>query len=187
MSGVLEFRALGPLAVLRDGAPVELGKGNERTLIALLVLHADRPLSNDTIIDALWGEQPPPTAPEMVRNYVARVRKRLGEDAIATMPSGYRLVADPERGRLTAIRAPGQGGRSGAGIGQSGCGVAVAGGGACALVRTTAARAGLAGCGTRRDRAAGGAEAAGDRGPHGRGVDARAIGHARSRARAARA
>ncbi len=96
MSGVLEFRALGPLAVLRDGAPVELGKGNERTLIALLVLHADRPLSNDTIIDALWGEQPPPTAPEMVRNYVARVRKRLGEDAIATMPSGYRLVADPD-------------------------------------------------------------------------------------------
>lgn len=92
----VEFRALGPLSVLVGGSPVELGKGNERALLALLVLHAGQPLSGDSIIDALWGERPPPTAREMVRNYVARVRKRLGEDAIETLPVGYRLNAAPE-------------------------------------------------------------------------------------------
>ncbi len=32
----------------------------------------------------------------MVRIYVARVRKRLGEEAIATGPSGYTLSVEPE-------------------------------------------------------------------------------------------
>jgi DNA-binding SARP family transcriptional activator/streptogramin lyase len=94
--GALEVRALGPLAVFVAGQPIELGKGNERALIALLVLHPGRPVSSDAIIDALWGERPPPTAREMVRNYVARARKRLGEEAIETDPTGYRLVVDVE-------------------------------------------------------------------------------------------
>jgi DNA-binding SARP family transcriptional activator/DNA-binding beta-propeller fold protein YncE len=88
---ILEFRALGPLAVLADGEAIDLGRGNERMLLALLVLHAGRPLSSDAIIDAIWGERPPPTAREMVRNYVARARRRLGDEAIATLPAGYTL------------------------------------------------------------------------------------------------
>jgi DNA-binding SARP family transcriptional activator/streptogramin lyase len=96
MSGVLEFRALGPLVVLVDGAPAELGKGTERALVALLVLEAGETLSTDSIIDALWGEQPPSTAREMVRNCVARTRRRLGEQAILTSSTGYRLNAAPE-------------------------------------------------------------------------------------------
>ena len=92
----IRFHALGPLAVFVDEEEVELGRGNERTLLALLVLNAGRPLSSDAIIDALWGERPPPTAPEMVRNYIVRARKRIGDDAIETLPSGYRLRPDPD-------------------------------------------------------------------------------------------
>jgi DNA-binding SARP family transcriptional activator len=64
--------------------------------LALLVLNVGRPLSSDSIVDALWGEQPPPTAPEMVRNCIARARKRMGEDAIETHPGGYQLRVDPD-------------------------------------------------------------------------------------------
>jgi DNA-binding SARP family transcriptional activator/streptogramin lyase len=110
---MLEVRALGPLAVLRDGQALELGKGNERALLALLALHTREPLSSDAIVDELWGERPPPTAPEMVRNYVARARKRLGEDAIATLPTGYQLVVDPSAvDLLTFERLARDGGRA---------------------------------------------------------------------------
>jgi DNA-binding SARP family transcriptional activator/streptogramin lyase len=91
---MLEFRALGPIEVVRDGQPVELGKGIERALLAILVLNAGRSVATDEIVDALWGERLPATAREMVRNYVGRLRRRLGPDVVATTPSGYRLVAD---------------------------------------------------------------------------------------------
>ena len=90
---MLEYRLLGPLEVLRDGHPVTLGKGAERALIALLVLHAGRPLSADAVIGALWGERAPATAREMVRNYVGSARRHLGSDTIETTQHGYVLAA----------------------------------------------------------------------------------------------
>jgi DNA-binding SARP family transcriptional activator/streptogramin lyase len=93
---MLEYRVLGPLEVLRDGRPVALGKGAERALLALLVLHPSRPLSTDELVEALWGERPPPTAREMVRNYVGSARRRLGGDAIETTQHGYLLTAAGE-------------------------------------------------------------------------------------------
>ena len=78
-----------------DGRQVELSGRNERALIAYLALNANRPVSTDAIIDALWGEAPPPTAREMVRTYVARSRKRLG-DALRRGSGGYVLEVPPE-------------------------------------------------------------------------------------------
>ena len=89
---MLEFRALGPIEVVRDGQPVDVGKGIERALLAVLVLADGRSVAADEIIEALWGGAPPATAREMVRNYVGRLRSRLGPEVVATTPSGYRLV-----------------------------------------------------------------------------------------------
>ena len=75
---------------------MELGKGIERALLAILVLDAGRSVATDEIVEALWGERPPPTAREMVRNYVGRLRRRLGSDVVATTPSGYRLVTEAD-------------------------------------------------------------------------------------------
>ena len=108
---MLEYRVLGPLEVLRDGEPLTLGKGAERALLALLVLRAGRPLSTDELIEALWGEQPPPTAREMVRNYVGIARRRLGGDAIATTAHGYVLTSadDVDVARFERLLAEGRG------------------------------------------------------------------------------
>lgn len=95
MGGSIEIRVLGPIEVLVDGRQVELGGRNERALIAYLALHANRPVTAEAIIDALWGELPPPTAPEMVRTYIARVRKRLGE-SLQRRSGGYVLDVPPE-------------------------------------------------------------------------------------------
>jgi DNA-binding SARP family transcriptional activator len=52
-------------------------------------------VSTDRLVDALWGEQPPPTAPTSLRNAVSQLRKILGSDALETRDRGYTLrVAD---------------------------------------------------------------------------------------------
>jgi DNA-binding SARP family transcriptional activator/streptogramin lyase len=86
---------LGPIEVLLDDRPLPFGAGTERALVALLALNANRPVSTDSIVDALWGDLPPSSAREMVRTYVARVRKRVGP-AVQRQPGGYLLQVAPE-------------------------------------------------------------------------------------------
>lgn len=92
---------LGPIEVLIDGQLVVLGAGTERALVACLAWHANQPVSTDAIVEALWGEHPPLSAREMVRTYVARARRRLG-DALQRRPAGYLLEVAPDA--IDAVR-----------------------------------------------------------------------------------
>jgi DNA-binding SARP family transcriptional activator len=94
VSEPLEFRILGPFEVGRDGEPVELPGGKPRALLAVLLLHAGEVVSVDTLVDELWGEQPPPTAPKNVQGYVTRLRRVLGNGTLVTRAPGYALELD---------------------------------------------------------------------------------------------
>ena len=87
--------ALGPVVVVSDdGTPVALGEGRVRPLLALLVLHRDRVVRVDEVLDVLWSGAPPATATQVVHNLVAAVRKAAGEALVRTEPgAGYRLGA----------------------------------------------------------------------------------------------
>ena len=91
----LQFRLLGPLEVRSEGAPVQLGGPKQRALLALLLVDAGRAVSTDRLIDALWGEDPPRTAPTSLQNFVSQLRKQLGPDLLVTKPPGYLLRIDP--------------------------------------------------------------------------------------------
>jgi DNA-binding SARP family transcriptional activator len=52
-------------------------------------------VSTDTLVDDLWGAQPPPAAANTVQYYVSQLRKRLGADRILTRPPGYLIRVDP--------------------------------------------------------------------------------------------
>ena len=95
--GGVEFRLLGPLEVRSDGAPVELGGPKQRALLALLLFDAGRAVSTDRLIDALWGEHPPRTAPTSLQNFVSQLRKLLGPDLLVTKPPGYLLRIAPRQ------------------------------------------------------------------------------------------
>ena len=73
---------------------MNLGPPKQRALLAWLLLHANRVVSRDRLIDALWGERPPETAVSALQGYVAGLRKVLGAERIETRTSGYRLLAD---------------------------------------------------------------------------------------------
>ncbi len=57
-----QFSLLGPLSISSDGVPLALGGQKRRALLAVLLLEANRVVSSDRLIDALWGEDPPETA-----------------------------------------------------------------------------------------------------------------------------
>ena len=75
---------MGPLEVLADGRPLELGGHKQRAMLAVLVLEANRVVSSDHLIDALWEDQPTPTAAKALQVYVSQLRKALGHDRVVT-------------------------------------------------------------------------------------------------------
>jgi YVTN family beta-propeller protein len=87
----MEFRILGPLEVLDGERPVQLGGPRQRSLLAILALHANEIVSRDRLIDELWHESPPETAQTAVHVHVSQLRKALGADRIETRAPGYVL------------------------------------------------------------------------------------------------
>jgi len=93
---VVEFRLLGPLEALVDGAPLPLGPPQQRALLALLLLSPNEVVSRDRIVDELWGERPPATATKLVQVYVSALRKVLAPDVLVTRAPGYLLQVEPD-------------------------------------------------------------------------------------------
>ncbi|MGI9645616.1 MAG: AfsR/SARP family transcriptional regulator, partial [Ilumatobacteraceae bacterium] len=93
---MLEYGVLGPLAVTRDGEPVDLTRPLERRLLAVLLVNRSRTPLDDQIVDVLWPEGLPGHPGQALRTSVSRLRKMLGApDPIVREAGGYRLVAEP--------------------------------------------------------------------------------------------
>jgi DNA-binding SARP family transcriptional activator len=90
----MDFRLLGPLEVSEHDRPLALGGVKQRSLLALLLLHAGELVTTDRLIDQLWGAAPPVTAAKTVQVYVSRLRKVLGPGRLATRGRGYVLWVD---------------------------------------------------------------------------------------------
>ncbi|HET8742545.1 MAG TPA: BTAD domain-containing putative transcriptional regulator [Gaiella sp.] len=97
----MEFRILGPLDVVEDRRSLDLGGPKQRALLAALLLRANEVVSQDRLIDDLWGEAPPATAGKTLQAYVSRLRKALAD------PDGERPTVRLEtRGRGYVLRIP---------------------------------------------------------------------------------
>jgi len=93
----VEIRLLGPVEALLDGTPVPLGGAKQRAALAVLALHAGRVVPAERLVDALWGDDPPPTAATALQGHISRLRRLLGADAIATARPGYVLRVPANR------------------------------------------------------------------------------------------
>jgi DNA-binding SARP family transcriptional activator len=98
---VTEFGILGPLEARRDGAELRLGGRNQRAVLALLLLHANRVVSIERLAEELYGETTPVSAVTQVHRQVSELRRILdapgaGTEAAAgsvieTRPPGYAI------------------------------------------------------------------------------------------------
>ena len=95
MSGI-ELRVLGRLQVIDSGRDVTPRPAKQRALLIRLLLDANRTVSSDRLVDALWGERPPPSARNLLQVYVSQLRSVLGRHAIETDPPGYAINVAPE-------------------------------------------------------------------------------------------
>jgi DNA-binding SARP family transcriptional activator len=98
-AGAPGFRVLGPLEVSGPAAPVRIPPGRQEVILAALLLEANRVVSTDFLVDAIWNQQPPDTARTQVQICVSRLRKSLStahlDAPISTRPRGY-LMQVPE-------------------------------------------------------------------------------------------
>jgi DNA-binding SARP family transcriptional activator len=92
----MEFRILGPLEIRSERGAVALGGTKPRAVLAMLLLHANEPVSAERLALALWGKDSPAEAVRTVRVHVSRLRKALGdEEIVTTTPAGYCLRVLP--------------------------------------------------------------------------------------------
>ncbi|RCG30929.1 hypothetical protein DQ384_13315 [Sphaerisporangium album] len=95
----MEFRLLGPVCVIGGGEPLELGPHQQRSVLALCLLAAPRPVSPGRLIDAIWEDGPPPGALNTVQAYVSKLRRvfepgrprAVPPTILVSRPGGYAL------------------------------------------------------------------------------------------------
>ena len=93
----MRYGVLGPLQVSDDGRPIDIAGSKQRALLAMLLLHANRVVSTDRLIDALWGETPPRPRPRRSRSTCRSCASCSAAERVETRAPGYLLqVADGE-------------------------------------------------------------------------------------------
>jgi DNA-binding SARP family transcriptional activator len=102
--GEMNFRILGPLEVLVRGRPLQLTAAKQKALLAILLLHPNKVVSSDSLIEELWGSEPPASAPNAVQVYVSQLRGLLepqrekGKSSVVlpALAGGYLLQVEPQ-------------------------------------------------------------------------------------------
>ena len=94
------YRILGPVEASAGGRSLPLGGPRQLKLFAFFLLHANRVVSSDALIDAVWGSQRS-GADKRLQMAIARLRKALeplngsGEPVVRTAAGGYLLSVGP--------------------------------------------------------------------------------------------
>jgi len=89
------LRVLGPLQLEEGDREVTVGGRQARKVLARLALVERAVVSIEVLVEAAWGEEPPPSARHTVATYVLRLRK--AGLAIQTASDGYRLETPTDR------------------------------------------------------------------------------------------
>ena len=112
----LGFGVLGPLLVTAHGIRVPLGAAKQRAVLAMLVINRNRPVSVDSLIDGVWGDDPVPAARTSIQSHISTLRRLLagaGVDpyvVLASAPPGYQITVadtDCDVGRFTVEKSAG--------------------------------------------------------------------------------
>lgn len=88
----IEFRVLGQFEVYRSASLVAVGAGLRQALLARLLISANHTVSRGQLMAGVWGEDPPPSAANLVQGYVSYWRNVL-DPGRGPRASGERLTS----------------------------------------------------------------------------------------------
>ncbi|MPZ26901.1 MAG: tetratricopeptide repeat protein [Micromonosporaceae bacterium] len=105
----MQFEILGPLRVRDATGEVAIKSGRERSLLAVLLLHARRTVPNGRLFEAVWENRPPPGARNQLQGCISRLRRQLvragaADRLIVTDPGGYHIAVAPGQLDLLEFR-----------------------------------------------------------------------------------
>ena len=80
------------------GRRIELGHARQRCVLAVLLIEAGQVVPAWTLIDRVWGHEPPDGGLNVLYAYITRLRKALGSVGVTLTrrSGGYLLDIDPE-------------------------------------------------------------------------------------------
>src|SRR5215469_12453971 len=88
---------LGPLEVRTDdGYLADVPGARLRGLLIALALKPDRVVQKASLVDWIWGENPPADAANALQRLVSRLRKALPDGVVDGQTDGYRLRIAPD-------------------------------------------------------------------------------------------
>ena len=101
----MDFRMFGPFEVWHDGAQVEPGDLQQRFVLVILLLNANRAVSRDYLQEFVWRGQQPKS--DLITSYIARLRKVFRDAGVEDVvidktPTGYLLRVD--EGLIDTVR-----------------------------------------------------------------------------------
>ncbi|AOS62150.1 AfsR/SARP family transcriptional regulator [Actinoalloteichus hymeniacidonis] len=102
----MRFRLLGPLEIRAGAEWVSPESPQQRLTLAVLLLNAPHPISEEKLLDELWSEVPPADGAAAVRKDVEDALRFLadhGGPPILRTAEGYRIDVDPKELDLTAF------------------------------------------------------------------------------------
>ncbi len=97
-TGCVKVQVLGSVTI--DGEP--LTAAHERVILAILVAFHGRAVGRDRLMHALWGDELPKSATVSLQSKISRLRRRLPENSLSSLPGGYQLDV-PHEGSIDAI------------------------------------------------------------------------------------
>ena len=107
----MRFEILGPIRVLDAGDELDLGGPRQRTVLAILLAARPHVVSVGRLIDQVWGEDAPETAPHVVSTYVSNLRRVLG-DRLVSDGRSYRIDLQGDESDTDELAAALQRGRT---------------------------------------------------------------------------
>ncbi|WP_231996728.1 BTAD domain-containing putative transcriptional regulator [Mycobacterium scrofulaceum] len=88
----MELGVLGPLQVRQGGAPVIIPGAKPRAILSMLGLHGGSVVAAGTLVELLWGEDPPRTAAKALQTHISSLRRTLGDGFVLTAGAGWTLA-----------------------------------------------------------------------------------------------
>src|ERR1700730_11612364 len=88
----VELGVLGPLQVRQDGAPVSIPGAKPRAILTMLGLRSGSVVSAETLIELLWGADPPRTAVKALQTHISSLRRALGDGFVLTQGTGWAIA-----------------------------------------------------------------------------------------------
>ena len=97
----VEFNVLGPVTVTEGTSSLNIGGPKQRTVLAMLIAYAGRPVSADAIAEAVYEDDAATRGRRRVQTYVSTLRSIVGE-VIEKDGPGWSIQVD--RSQIDALR-----------------------------------------------------------------------------------